>query len=313
MKAIVLKAPGGVENFEVKEIAQPTPRPNEVLVKVKAISINPVDVKTRDGKSLYNQLKDDEHVLIGWDISGEVMTIGEEVSYFKKGDEVFGMVNFPGKGRAYAEYVVAPENHLALKPVNVSHQEAAAATLAALTAWQVLVHQAHIKPGQRVLIHAAAGGVGHYAVQIAKHFKAYVIGTASAENAGFLKELGVDEHIDYKKEKVEQKVKDVDIVLDSLGENSLKSLATLKSGGKLVSILGGARDDVQEAAKERHIEAKNYLVHSSGKDQAEIAKLLSEGQLKSYLYQTFSFEDMAKAHSQVETRKTRGKVVVEVK
>lgn len=153
------------------------------------------------------------------------MATGDEVTNFKEGDEVFGMVNFPGHGRAYAEFVAAPENHLAIKPANISHQEAAAATLAALTAWQVLVHQAGIKPGQRVLIHAAAGGVGHYAVQIAKHFKAYVIGTASAENAGFLKELGVDEPIDYKREKVEQKIKDVDIVLDSLGaENSLKSL-----------------------------------------------------------------------------------------
>ncbi|CAN5868304.1 NADP-dependent oxidoreductase [soil metagenome] len=313
MKAMVLNAPGGVENFELKEIEDPTIKPNEVLVKVRAISINPVDTKTRDGKAYYPQMKEDAHVLVGWDISGEVVAAGHEVSLFKEGDEVFGMVNFPGKGRAYAEYVAAPETHLALKPTTISHQEAAAATLAALTAWQVLVHEAGIQPGQRVLIHAAAGGVGHFAVQIAKHFKAYVIGTASAQNADFLQELGADEHIDYQTEEFTEKARDVDLVLDSLGvENSLRSLKTLKDWGKLVSILGGAKEEVQEAASARNIEAKNYLVHSSGEDLAQLADLLRFGHLKSHIYRTYAFEDMAAAHTQVESRKTRGKVVVEV-
>ncbi|GAB3536417.1 NADP-dependent oxidoreductase [Pontibacter brevis] len=311
MRAIVLPEPGGVDKFQIKEIEKSVPQKNEVLVKVKAISINPVDTKTRDGKAFYNQLKESDDVIVGWDISGVVEAVGEEVEYFKAGDEVFGMVNFPGNGKAYAEYVAAPEAHLAHKPANISHEEAAAATLAALTAWQVLVNEADVQPGQRVLIHAAAGGVGHFAVQIAKFFKAYVIGTASAGNHDFLKSIGVDEAIDYKTENVEDVVKDVDIVLDSLGEeNTRRSLKTMKDGGRIISILGGAKEGVQEEASKRNIEAKSYLVHSSGEDMAKLADLLEQGHLKAHVAYTFAFEDMAKAHEQVETRKTNGKVVV---
>lgn len=161
MKAYLLQEPGAPENLRLEEIEKPTPQKNELLVKVRAISVNPVVTKTQEGKSLYNTLKETPPVILGWDISGEVVAVGEAVSFFQPGDEVFGMVNFPGHGRAYAEYVVAPEAHLAHKPINVPHHEAAAATLAALTAWQVLVQEAKIQPGQQVLIHAAAGGVGH--------------------------------------------------------------------------------------------------------------------------------------------------------
>ncbi len=311
MKAYVLNEPGAPENLHLQDIEKPKPEKNQVLVKVKAISINPVDTKTRDGKAFYGAIKDEPPVIVGWDISGEVVATGDDVEYFKEGDEVFGMVNFPGHGRAYAEYVLSPESHLAHKPSGVSHEEAAAATLAALTAWQVLVQQANIQPGQRVLIHAAAGGVGHYAIQITKYFKAYVIGTASAAKHAFIKGLGADEQIDYRETKVEEEVKDIDIVLDSLGEeNSLRSLKTLKDGGTLVSILGGAKESVQEKAKERNIEAKNYLVQSSGEDQTKLADLMREGALQSHVSHVFPFAEMAKAHRQVETRKTKGKVVV---
>lgn len=313
MKAFVLHQPGAAQNLSLEEIAKPNPQQGEVLVKVKAISINPVDTKTREGKALYGQLKDNLPLILGWDISGEVVEVGEGVEYFKPGDEVFGMVNFPGHGKAYAEYVAAPEKHLALKPANVSHNDAAAATLAALTAWQVLVNEAGIKPGDRVLIHAAAGGVGHYAVQIAKHVNAIVIGTASEANHEFLKMMGTDEEVDYKKHEVEDVVSNVDIVLDSLGEENVrKSLATLKDGGTIVSILGGATEAVQEEAKKRNIVAKNYLVHSSGQDQAKLADLMAKEMLRSHVSHVFSFEDLPKAHEQVETRKTKGKVVVTV-
>lgn len=313
MKAYVLHEPGAPDRLRLEEIDKPVPQKGEVLVKVRAISINPVDTKTREGKSLYNTLKETPPVILGWDISGEVVEVGEEVQFFKPGDEVFGMVNFPGHGRAYAEYVAAPEGHLAHKPANVPHHEAAAATLAALTAWQVLVHEANIQPGQRVLIHAAAGGVGHFAVQIAKYFKATVIGTASAENHDFLRNMGADEQVDYNDFRVEDVVMDMDLVLDSLGEeNTRRSLKTLKDGGKIISILGGAKDEVQALAKKRNIEAKNYLVHSSGEDQAQIADLLGQGELLAHVSHVYDFEDMAKAHEQVETRKTRGKIVVNV-
>lgn len=313
MKAIVLNNPGGVENLQLQEVEKPRPFKNEVLVKVHAVSVNPVDTKTREGKSLYDKLKEDSPVIIGWDISGVVEAVGEDVTYFKEGDAVFGMVNFPGHGKAYAEYVAAPETHLAHKPANIPHHEAAAATLAALTAWQVLVHEAGIKAGQRVLIHAAAGGVGHFAVQIAKYFQATVIGTASAENHDFIRNMGADEQIDYHKYNVEDVVMDADIVLDSLGEeNTRRSLATLKEGGKIISILGGAKETVQADAKKRNIEAKNYLVHSSGEDQEQLAELMRQGHLRPHVSHVYELKDMAEAHKQVETRKTNGKVVVNV-
>ncbi len=310
---MVLREPGAPDNLRLEEVEKPSPQKGEVLVKVRAISINPVDTKTREGKAFYNQLNETPPVIIGWDISGEVVEVGEDAKFFKPGDEVFGMVNFPGNGRAYAEYVAAPEAHLAHKPANVPHHEAAAATLAALTAWQVLVHEAGIQPGQRVLVHAAAGGVGHFAVQLAKYFKATVVGTASAENHDFLRNMGADETIDYNEYKVGDVVRDADIVLDSLGEeNTRRSLQTLKDGGKIISILGGAKEAVQQLAKERNIEAKNYLVHSSGEDQTKLAELMAQGLLTAHVSHVYDFEDMAKAHQQVETRKTRGKVVVTV-
>ncbi|WP_299754560.1 NADP-dependent oxidoreductase [uncultured Pontibacter sp.] len=313
MKAYVLNEPGQPNNLQLQEVDKPVPDKGEVLVKVRAISINPVDTKTREGKALYKQLEADPPVILGWDISGEVEAVGEGVNYFNVGDEVFGMVNFPGHGKAYAEYVTAPESHLAHKPEHIPHHEAAAATLAALTAWQVLVHEASIQPGQRVLIHAAAGGVGHFATQIARYFKAFVIGTASAKNHEFLRTMGADEQIDYHAYKVEDVVMDADIVLDSLGEeNAQRSLATLKNGGKLISILGGATEAVQAEAKKRNIEAKNYLVHSSGEDQAKLADLMREGKLRPHVSHVFSFEDLPKAHQQVETHRTNGKVVVTV-
>src|SRR5690606_32448091 len=220
-------------------------------------------MKSRKGGALLGKLQEQKPVILGWDISGEVQAVGEHVSSFKAGDEVFGMVNFPGSGRAYAEYVAAPEDHLALKPKNIGHEEAAATTLAALTAWQVLVHEAKLSQGQQVLIHAAAGGVGHFAVQIAKHLGAKVIGTASASNEDFLMETGVDVPVDYKASKFEDQVEQVDVILDPIGgETTERSLRAIKNGGILVSIVGGVKDHLNAIAEERGITAKNYLVHS---------------------------------------------------
>lgn len=311
MKAIILTESGGPENLSLQEIEKPQPKDGEVLVNVHAISINPVDIKTRKGGALYASLKESGPVILGWDISGTVVSAGMDAKVFKEGDEVFGMINFPGHGRAYAEYVSAPETHLALKPSSITHEEAAATTLAALTAWQVLVQQANIQKGQHVLIHAAAGGVGHFAVQIAKYFGATVIGTASAANEAFLRQLGVDRFIDYKAQQLSEEIKDIDIVLDTIGgETTEESLQLLKPGGKLFSIVGGAKDPVQKKAEEKNVVAKNYLVHSSGEDMQALAKMLAEGHLKPTISHRFSFAQIPDAHKQIETGKTRGKVVV---
>ncbi len=313
MKAVILTEAGAPENLVLQQIEKPQPKADEVLIAVKAISINPVDTKTRKGGALYVSLKDDSPVVLGWDVAGDVASVGAEVTVFKEGDKVFGMINFPGHGKAYAEYATAPAAHLAHLPDSNNYEEAAATTLTALTAWQVLVHQASLQPGQRVLIHAAAGGVGHFAVQIARHLGAEVIGTASAANADFLKSIGVSQTIDYTSEDFWQVVKDIDVVLDTMGgDTALKSVDVLKKGGALISIVGGAKETVVSLAKDKGIIAKNYLVHSSGEDMKSLAALLQSGEIKPTVSHRYSLEQIADAHRQIETGKTRGKVVVNV-
>ena len=308
MKAIILKEFGGVEQLQIAELPVPGIKEEEVLVQVKAIGVNPVDAKTRAGKGLAGMLKDDQPIILGWDISG---TVQESTSpLFTAGDEVFGMVRFPGHGKAYAEYVVAPAEHLALKPENVTHEQAAASSLAPLTAWQAFSDYGRLRPGQRVLIHAAAGGVGHFAVQIARHIGAYVIATSSAENKEFVESLGANEHIDYKAQRFEEVVRDVDFVLDTVGpENADRSLAVLKKGGSLICI-NGLTDATKEKAKARGIFALGMSVQSAGEDMQHMAQLLEEGELKPEVSKVYGFDQMGEAHLQLETGRTRGKVVV---
>jgi NADPH:quinone reductase-like Zn-dependent oxidoreductase len=317
MKAITLKKTGGVENLTLADIAIPQIQAHEVLVRVQAIAINPVDAfvrKNSQALTAYLQPEPGEDTFIlGWDISGTVEQVGESVTQFKPGDEVFGMVNFTGHGKAYAEYLAAPANHLALKPANVSHDEAAAATLAALTAWQGLVTYAQVQKGDKVLIHAAAGGVGHYAVQIAKHFGAYVIGTASAANREFVLGLGADEFIDYTSERFEDRVRDADIVFDSIfGDHLLRSLESVKKGGRVISLLTFFEGAIAEKAREKEAFAHRLSVVSSGENMQEIAGLLQNGQLRSYISERYRFQDLPQAHAQIETGKTQGKIVVTV-
>jgi NADPH:quinone reductase-like Zn-dependent oxidoreductase len=311
MKAIVLKNFGDVNNLVTQELPMPSISANDVLVQVKAISINPVDVKTRAGKGMAGMLKDISPLILGWDISGIIVEVGTAVTQFKKGDEVFGMVNFPGHGQAYAEYVAAPAAHLALKPTSISHQEAAAATLAALTAWQALTSQAKIKAGEKVLIHAAAGGVGHYAVQIAKHLGAYVIGTSSSANKDLVLSLGADAHFDYKNQPFEDLPKDIDFVFDTVGGDNVDlSIGIVRKGGTVISIPSGLSESVVEKAKAKGVNGYFFLVQSSGKDMKSIANLLDKGIIKSHVMKAYAFDQMAQAHLQVETGRTQGKVVV---
>lgn len=311
MKAIQLEGIGGTESLIIKDVAMPNIQKGEVLVKVKSFSINPVDIKTRIGKGVHGRIKDEQPIILGWDVSGEVIEIANDVTKFKKGDQVFGMINFPGHGKAYAEYVSAPALHLALKPKNTSHENAAAATLAALTAWQSLVHVGKIKKGDRLLVHAAAGGVGHYAVQIAKYFGAYVVGTASTKNHAFLKELGIDEAIDYTKQDFESNVKDIDILLDPIGGDTTKrSYSILNNGGRLISIVGGVKEEDKDLVSSKNIQAQNYLVQSNGDDMEAIASLLQSENLKSTVSKIFSLQDIAEAHKHIETGRTTGKVVI---
>lgn len=308
MKAILLKEAGATDQLEISEISIPVIQADEVLVEVKVIGINPIDIKTRKGKGRYEILKVENPIILGWDISGIVKESKSDL--FKVGDEVFGMVNFPGHGKAYAEYVAVPARHLSLKPANITHQEAAGVPLAALTAWQAIV-KAGVKKGDRVLIHAAAGGVGHFAVQMAKHLGAYVVGTSSEKNKDFVLSMGADEHIDYAANPFETQVKNIDFVLDTMGGDYIgRSLEIMNSGGTLISIPSALNTGVEEKSKAKGINGYATFVQSSGEDMKTIAGLLEKGSLKSHISESYTFDQMAAAHHQIESGRTVGKIVV---
>lgn len=315
MRAIIIDKPGAAADLQQVTLPAPEAGDNEVLVAVKAISINPVDVKARANEGTMNWLMADERpAILGWDISGVVVDTGKAVTAFKPGDEVFGMINFPGKGRAYADYVVADAAHLALKPATIDHKEAAAATLAALTAWQVLTKAMQVQAGQKVLIHAAAGGVGHYAVAMAKHLGAYVTGTSSAANRDFVLSLGADAHIDYNTTPFETVAGEADFIFDTMAGDTLKrSVEAAKPGAVIISIPSSAiPEPLKEQARDKGVTLDFLMVTSNGQDMQSLAHLLEQGSIKSHVSQVFDFTAMREAHEAVETGRTRGKVVVTV-
>ncbi|MGQ8868256.1 NADP-dependent oxidoreductase [Myroides sp. TSA_177.3] len=314
MKAITLEGFGGIEHLQYKDIPIPQPQANEVLIQTKAISINPVDVKVRARQApLAEQLLQHHPLILGWDISGVVVQIGSDVTDFSIGDEVFGMVNFVGHGQTYAAYVAAPTHHLALKPTNISHAEAAASTLAALTAWQAFTAYGKLRPHDRLLIHAAAGGVGHFAVQIAKHLGAYVIATSSAANKNFVFSLGADEHLDYHEVDFEKELSNLDFVLEAIGgSNFQKSVAILKPFGTIVALPSGHTKEDEQKAQAKFLHACYFMsVYSSQEDMKQIAQLLATGHIKPHLSHIYSFEELPQAHLQLESGRTVGKIVIE--
>ena len=315
MKAIILNEAGDVDNLKSIDVSKPTIKSNEVLVKTISLSVNPVDYKARSNNGALSWVYGEERpAILGWDLSGTIVEAGENVTNFKIGDAVFGMANFPGKGNAYAEFVAVPSAHLTLKPTNISHQEAASATLAALTAWQTLVKKGNIKKGDKVLIHGASGGVGHYATQIAKHFGAYVYGTSSAKNKEFVLQNGADKHIDYATEDFSEIVSDADFVLNTVaGDIISKSIDVTKTGGIIVTITSGniSNEDIDKA-KSKAVDLSFLLVGSSGDDMLQIAQLMEKGILKSHVSKTFSFDEMSEAHLYLEKGRTVGKIAINI-
>jgi NADPH:quinone reductase-like Zn-dependent oxidoreductase len=313
MKTIIIEQPGDVNQLIYAESDIPVASTGEVLIRVKSIGINPVDIKTRTGNGIYGRIQKERPLILGWDVSGVIEQVGSDVSGFKLGDAVFGMVNFPGHGQAYAEYVVAPAAHLALKPAGVSFEEAAATTLAALTAWQALTKNAKVKAGQKVLIHAAAGGVGHFAVQIAKYLGAEVTGTSSAKNRDFVLGLGADKHVDYAGYDWASHPDRFDFVLDTIGGDNIdRSILVTRSGGSIISIPTTLNEAVSEKAKANGINGYFFLVHSDGEDMKQIASLMEKGLLRPSISQVFPFSEMKQAHLQQERGRTVGKLVVNV-
>ena len=314
MRAVVLTGFGGVDKLAVREVPEPEIKPDETLVRVKAIGIDRIDLKTRRGEGLAARLREEDPMVLGWDMAGVVERVGERVKSLQPGDAVFGTVNFPGLGNAYAEYVAAPASQLALKPANISFEEAAGATQSPLTAWQALVDTGHIKKGDKVLIHGASGGVGSFAVQIAKHLGAYVIGTASGPNRGFVSDLGADQFIDYRTQRFETLVCEVDFVLDPVGGDTFaRSLRVLGRQGIVVLLPSDKKEEAEKAAGKKYASRyRHILMHSDGEEMERIAGMLADRSLKTYIAETFSFGDIPLAHRALETGKHTGKIVVTV-
>lgn len=309
MRAMRVDRFGGPEVLEAVDIPRPSPGLSQVLVRVRAAGVNPTDWKHRGGRRFLG----DPPYVVGWDVSGVVEEVGLGVTLFKPGDEVFGMLPYPGGAGAYAEYVVGPARAFAPKPAAVDHVQAAAIPLVALTAWQCLVDTAHVRAGDRVLVHAAAGGVGHLAVQIAKSRGAEVIGTASAPRHDFVRSLGADEVVDYTSVDFADVVRDVDVVLDTIGEDyQLRSLRTLKRGGTMVSTVPRAAEGLFERAAELGVRAELILVEADHAGMLAIADLVERGQLRATIAGTFPLDRAAEAHRLGETGRTAGKLVLTV-
>ncbi|MFE0798556.1 NADP-dependent oxidoreductase [Streptomyces sp. NPDC058812] len=309
MRAISQDVLGGPEVLKEVRPERPEPRPNEVLVRVRAAGVNPTDWKHRANGGFLGE----PPFVLGWDVSGVVEAVGIGVAAFRSGDEVFGMLSYPFGHGSHAEYVTAPARAFTHKPAGVDHVQAGALPLVSLTAWQALVERADVQPGQRVLIHAAAGGVGHVAVQIAKALGAHVIGTASAGKHEFLRSLGADETVDYRETDFAEAVKDVDVVLDTIGgDTSLRSLRVLRPGGVVVSILPVGSDEFYEEAERLGVRAVRMLVDADRADMRQIAGLVESGKLRATIARTFPLADAAEAHALGETGRTTGKLVLVV-
>ncbi|MFI8235198.1 NADP-dependent oxidoreductase [Streptomyces sp. NPDC085900] len=309
MRAISQDVLGGPEVLREVELPRPEPRTNEVLVRVRAAGVNPTDWKHRATGGFLGE----PPFVLGWDVSGVVEAVGIGVARFKPGDEVFGMLSYPFGHGSHAEYVTGPARWFAHKPASIDHTQAGALPLVSLTAWQALVEYADVRPGQRVLVHAAAGGVGHVAVQIAKARGAYVIGTASAGKHDFLRGIGADEAVDYRETDFTEAVKDVDVVLDTIGgDTSTRSLRVLRPGGIVVSILPVGSDDFHKEAERLGVRSLRMLVDASHGGMTAIAELVEAGKLRPTIAGTFPLADAAEAHRLGDTGRTTGKLVLTV-
>lgn len=307
MRAMTLRQYGGPDVLQLEDLPVPQPRAGEVRVRVHAVSINPVDYKRRQNGP-YTGFP----VVLGWDVAGVVDALGEGVTDFQPGDEVYGMIRFPDEGRAYAEFVTAPAAHLARKPGGLGHVQAAALTLAPLTAWQAF-ERMNLQAGQTVLIHAGAGGVGHFAVQLARARGARVVATASEKNFEFVRGLGADEVIDYRSHPFEEQVSGVDAVFDTVGgETFARSFEVVRPGGWVVGIVTRMTDELRAQAQGAGVNADWIWVVPSREHLEVFSSLVESGRLRPHVSQTFPLERAADAHRAQETGRTVGKIVLTV-
>jgi NADPH:quinone reductase-like Zn-dependent oxidoreductase len=311
MKAIVLNEAGGINKLIYQDVEKPVLKSGEILIKTRVIGLNPMDAQIRSDEQILTRVFGNERpAILGWDISGDVVEKAQDVTDFEVGNAVFGISR---QGKGYAEYVAAKTHLIAHKPQNISYQAAAAIPVIGITIWEALVKIGNVKKGDRILIHAGSGGVGHMAIQLAKHLGAVVIATSSARNRNFILSLGADQHIDYNAERFFEVVKDIDFVLDSVGgEVREQSFDVVKKNGIIVTIIPPKFEEAQEKATKKGVNL--VLLHAQGsKEEIEtIAKFLEDGILKVHISSTYSFSQMTEAHLQIESKRTVGKIVIEL-
>ena len=308
MKAVVIEEYGGLDTLTEKVVEKPTVLDNQVLVEVKAASVNPIDWKLREGQ-LENNYSFEFPIILGWDVAGVVREIGDHVVDYSVGDRVFARPDLTRYG-AYAEYTAVDELLLARIPDNISYTQAASVPLAGLTAYQCLFDALEIMEGHKILIQGGAGGVGSYAIQLAKLKGAYVAATASKKNHAYLKDLGADLCIDYHTENIEEILSDYDAVLDTVGEPvQSSSMKILRRGGNLVSIVDPPNE---ELAKRYSIKEQFVWLNPNGDQLKELAKLLSEERLKPIVGETFPLNEkgVKNAHELSESTHARGKIIL---
>ncbi|MGH8529846.1 MAG: NAD(P)-dependent alcohol dehydrogenase [Nevskiales bacterium] len=321
MKAVFFEHYGPPEVLQYSERPRPEPRADQVLIEVHAVAVNPRDWLLREGRYQFRHLLGGFPIIPGSDVSGVIVATGKDVQGFRQGDEVFAMQSMLGRMGGYAEYVAVKEVCLARKPNNVTHAQAAAVPCAGLTSWQALLKNGKMKQGDKVVVVGASGGVGHYAVQIARHFGAHVIGVCSTANVEFVKSLGAHEVIDYKKEKFNERLRDCDIVYDTIGRESLATCAkVLNPNGVYITTIPNGRTAVEwlttslrHRLSQRGQRASVIMCEAAGADLAEMAALMNHGKLRSQIDQTFPLKDAIEAHRKSRSFRTRGKLVLTVK
>ena len=306
MKAVRIHSFGGPDVLKLEDVPKPKPASREVLIRVEAAGVNPVDYKIRSGE--FKPVGLQTPLTLGRDVAGVVEEAGRDVTEVKTGDDVYALLD-AGHG-SYAEYAIANAEHVVRKPAKLDYLHAAAVPLAATTAWQGLFDHGKLKTGERVLIHGAAGGVGHFAVQFAKDRGAYVIATARAEDAELLRKWGADEVIDYTQQDFEDRAREIDLVLDLVaGEMQQRSWHVVKPGGRIISTLQPPSS--MEAAL-HHAKGEAFMVEPNRDELAKIGRLIDDGKVSVFLQQTFPLAEACRAHDHLEHEHVRGKVVLAV-
>ena len=307
MKAVYIEEYGSVDKLKIGKISRPQVSNSQIIIKVKGAGVNPVDWMVREGF-----LKDtDVHnlpLVLGWDVAGEVIEVGRDVSKFSVGDTVYAYMPIAKQG-AYAEFTAVESHLVSVMPRSLDFFSAAGVPLAATTAWQALTQGCHLQPGEKILIHNASGGVGSFAVQMAKALGAYVIGTASSANEEFVKKLGADEFIDYKTQCFEDVVEEVDSVLAAVGGSNVleRSLNVIKSGGYLISLLDEIDD---EKARDANIHYQRWWVSPNAGDLERITELIDTGEIIVHIDSIFPLERVKEAHALSESQRAKGKIVL---